>query len=136
MAFGWGAQDEQVAVDAIVRAVDLGINWIDTAAVYGRRVSSCWQGSEAVRYCRPTVNRYEMRSGRSRNGEIGKSLTRSTSFPSEASLERLDVECIDLYQMHWPEPDEQIEEGWATLLELQKQGKFATSASRITRRTR
>ncbi len=58
------------------------------------------------------------------NGEIGKSLKRQSVIAEcEASLKRLEVECIDLYQMHWPEPDEEIEEGWSTLVELKKQGK-------------
>ena len=124
--FGWGAQDERVAVDAIVRAVDLGINWIDTAAVYGFGKSEQLVGRALKQFAAADRPLIATKCGRVDlgNGEIGKSLTRSSIISEcEASLERLHVECIDLYQMHWPEPDEQIEEGWATLLELQKQGK-------------
>ena len=58
------------------------------------------------------------------NGEIGKSLRRESVIAEcEASLKRLNTECIDLYQLHWPEPDEEIEEGWQTLVDLKQQGK-------------
>ena len=124
--FGWGAQDERSAIDTIVRAVELGINWIDTAAVYGfgqseRLVQKALSGIPASQ--RPLV---ATKCGRVDNGDgtIGKSLLRQSVIAEcEASLKRLGVDCIDLYQMHWPEPDEQIEEGWSTLVDLQTQGK-------------
>jgi aryl-alcohol dehydrogenase-like predicted oxidoreductase len=124
--FGWGEQDDQLAVATIVKAVDLGVNWIDTAAVYGFGNSEALVGRAlktipAAR--RPFV---ATKCGRTNlgNGQIGKCLQRESVIAEcEASLKRLGIDCIDLYQMHWPEPDEQIEEGWQALVELQRQGK-------------
>jgi aryl-alcohol dehydrogenase-like predicted oxidoreductase len=124
--FGWGDQDEQSAIDAIVRAVELGINWIDTAAIYGEGRSEILVARaiagipEAIR---PLI---ATKCGRVAlgNGEIGKCLRRDSVIAEcEASLKRLNTDCLDLYQLHWPEPDEEIEEGWQTLVELKQQGK-------------
>jgi len=124
--FGWGDQDEASAVAAIVRAVELGINWIDTAAIYGEGrseilVANAMQSIPAAD--RPLI---ATKCGRVAlgNGEIGKCLRRDSVIAEcEASLKRLNTDCIDWYQMHWPEPDEEIEEGWQTLVELKQQGK-------------
>ena len=124
--FGWGDQDEREAIDAILAAVDSGINWIDTAAVYGGGKSEEIVGKalkELPTEQRPIV---ATKCGRvMRDPEtIDKVLKRESILAEcEASLNRLGVDCIDLYQMHWPEPDEDIEEGWTTLVELKKQGK-------------
>lgn len=124
--FGWGDQDEQEAVDAIVAAVDQGINWIDTAAVYGggrseELVGRALQVLGPAR--RPIVATKCGRVMRSPT-QIDKVLKRESIVAEcEASLQRLGVECIDLYQLHWPEPDADIEEGWQTLVELKQQGK-------------
>jgi aryl-alcohol dehydrogenase-like predicted oxidoreductase len=124
--FGWGDQDRSAAIAAILRAVELGINWIDTAAVYGEGQSELLVG-EALRQlpsdARPLV---ATKCGRVSlgNGEIGKCLRRSSIIAEcDASLRRLGTETIDLYQLHWPEPDEEIEEGWQTLIDLKAQGK-------------
>ena len=124
--FGWGDQDEQEAIDTIIRAVELGINWIDTAAIYGEGrseilVAKAMQQIPAA--SRPLI---ATKCGRVAlgKGEIGKNLRRESVIAEcEASLKRLQADCIDLYQLHWPEPDEEIEEGWQTLVDLQKQGK-------------
>jgi aryl-alcohol dehydrogenase-like predicted oxidoreductase len=124
--FGWGDQDEREAIDAIIAAIDVGINWIDTAAVYGGGQSEALVGralKELGPSRRPIV---ATKCGRvMRDAEtIDKVLKRASIIEEcNASLERLGVDCIDLYQMHWPEPDEDIEEGWATLVELKQQGK-------------
>ncbi len=124
--FGWGDQDEREAIEAIIAAVDHGINWIDTAAVYGGGKSEELVGKalkELGPSRRPIV---ATKCGRvMRDPEtIDKILKRDSVIAEcEASLSRLGVECIDLYQMHWPEPDEDIEEGWQTLVELKQQGK-------------
>ena len=124
--FGWGHQDEQTAIDTIHRAVELGINWIDTAAVYGFGKSESLVGRalESIPQSdRPLV---ATKCGRIENedGSVGKSLLRQSVIAEcEASLQRLGVDCIDLYQMHWPEPDDQIEEGWQALVDLRSQGK-------------
>ena len=124
--FGWGDQDEQEAVDTIVRAVELGVNWIDTAAIYGEGRSEVLVAKAMQQI--PAADRplIATKCGRVAlgNGEIGKSLRRDSVIAEcEASLKRLQTECIDLYQLHWPEPDEEVEEGWHTLLDLKAQGK-------------
>ncbi|QDV22440.1 aldo/keto reductase [Aureliella helgolandensis] len=125
-SFGWGDQDEREAIDAIIAAVDLGINWIDTAAVYGGGASEALVG-QALRELGPsrrpivaTKCGRVMREDRA----IDKVLKRDSIIAEcEASLQRLGIDCIDLYQMHWPEPDCDIEEGWQTLVDLKQQGK-------------
>ena len=124
--FGWGDQDEREAIDAIIAAVDHGINWVDTAAVYGGGASETILGKalkELGPSRRPLV---ATKCGRvMRNPEtIDKVLKRDSVIAEcEGSLQRLGVDCIDLYQLHWPEPDEDIEEGWSALVELKRQGK-------------
>jgi aryl-alcohol dehydrogenase-like predicted oxidoreductase len=122
--FAWGAQDDRESIDAIHRALDGGVNWIDTAAVYGlghseEVVARALHG----RANRPYVfTKCERIWGEDRL--IQKSLKAdSIRRECEASLRRLQVDVIDLYQIHWPEPDEDIEEGWSTLAKLQQEGK-------------
>lgn len=124
-AFAWGAQDDADSVAAIHEALDAGVNWIDTAAVYGLGHSE----EVVARALDGVQNRPYLftKCGRVWNEqrEIGKSLKAdSIRRECEASLRRLRVETIDLYQVHWPEPDEEVEEGWATLAALQKEGKI------------
>ncbi len=123
-AFGWGPQDDDDSIAAIHAALDRGINWIDTAAVYGLGHSE-----EVVaralknRSPKPYVFTKCARVWNER-GEIGKSLkTESIRHEVEASLRRLQVDVIDLYQIHWPEPDEEVEEGWTAMAELKRAGK-------------
>jgi aryl-alcohol dehydrogenase-like predicted oxidoreductase len=122
--FAWGAQDDGESIDAIREALDLGVNWIDTAAVYGLGHSE----EVVARALRGMNNRPYVftKCGLiwDEHREIGHSL-RAESIRSEceASLRRLRVEAIDLYQIHWPGPDAEIEEGWTALAELQRQGK-------------
>lgn len=124
--FGWGDQDEREAIDAVVAAIDHGINWIDTAAVYGGGKSEELVG-KALRELGPSRRPIvATKCGRVMRDPdtIDKILKRESIIAEcEASLQRLGVDCIDLYQMHWPEPDEDIEEGWQTLVELKRQGK-------------
>jgi aryl-alcohol dehydrogenase-like predicted oxidoreductase len=123
--FGWGPQDDDESIEAIHRALDLGINWIDTAAVYGlghseevvARAVKSWPGAKPLVF---TKCERRWRADRS----IYKSLKAdSLAEELEGSLRRLGVETIDLYQIHWPEPDEEIEEGWETLARFKEQGK-------------
>lgn len=122
--FAWGPQDDQASIDAIHAALDGGVNWIDTAAVYGlghseEVVARALQG----RSKRPYVfTKCERIWGEDRL--IAKSLKAdSIRRECENSLRRLKVDVIDLYQIHWPEPDEDLEEGWSTLAKLQQEGK-------------
>ncbi len=124
--FGWGDQDDSDSVAAILRALECGINWIDTAAIYGEGHSELVVG-RALKLLSPTERPLvATKCGRvaASNGDIGGCLRRESVIQEcEASLKRLEIDCIDLYQMHWPDPDEQIEEGWQALVDLQAQGK-------------
>jgi aryl-alcohol dehydrogenase-like predicted oxidoreductase len=122
--FGWGAQDDSYSVAAIWEALDAGINWIDTAAVYGLGHSE----EVVARALEGMSNRPYVFSKCSmvwdERREIGHSLkAESIRRECEASLRRLRVETIDLYQIHWPDPSADIEEGWATLANLKREGK-------------
>lgn len=123
-AFGWGPQDDADSVAAVREAIDFGVNWIDTAAVYGLGHSE----EVVARALEGVANRPYVftKCGRvwDASGQIGKRLTAdSIRRECEASLRRLRVEVIDLYQMHWPEPDADIEEGWQAMLKLKDEGK-------------
>jgi len=123
-AFAWGPQDDDESVAAIHAALDAGLNWIDTAAVYGlghseEVVARALKG----RSRKPLVFTKCERVWNERR-EIGKSLKAdSIRREVEASLRRLQLDTIDLYQIHWPEPDEDIEEGWTAMAQLQREGK-------------
>jgi aryl-alcohol dehydrogenase-like predicted oxidoreductase len=121
--FGWGPQEDEESVAAIARGLELGINWIDTAAAYG------FGHSEEV------VGRAIAASGKQPyiftkasllddgSGKVVHSLKRDSILrEADNSLRRLGVDAIDLYQIHWPDPDEDIREGWAALAELKQQG--------------
>jgi aryl-alcohol dehydrogenase-like predicted oxidoreductase len=120
--YAWGPQDDRDSVGAIHAALDGGINWIDTAAVYGLGHSEDIVG-KALKSSnsRPYIfTKSGMTWGDDR--QIVQTL-KKIRLEVEASLERLGVERIDLYQVHWPVPDEELEEGWATMAELQREGK-------------
>jgi aryl-alcohol dehydrogenase-like predicted oxidoreductase len=122
--YSWGPQDDQESKAAIYHALDLGINWIDTAAGYGlghaeEVIGQALEGMSERPYlftkCSLPWNE---------RGEIVASMKRdSIRRECEDSLRRLKVSTIDLYQIHWPNPDPDIEEGWAALAELQREGK-------------
>lgn len=123
--FGWGDQDDQKSIAAIHAAIDAGINWIDTAAIYGHGHSEEVVGQAIKDRRRDLI--VATKCGRVWEGgcrEIGKRLRRDSIFREvENSLTRLRIGVIDLYQIHWPEPDEEVEEGWAAIGELIKTGK-------------
>ena len=123
--FGWGPQEDNASINAIHNALDLGINWIDTAAIYGHGHAEEVVG-KAIKGIRDEVI-IATKCGRVWEGEsreIGKSLrAKSIRREVEASLKRLSIEVIDLYQIHWPEPDQEIEEGWDTMAQLVREGK-------------
>lgn len=122
--FAWGEQDDRQSIAAIHRALDLGMNWIDTAAVYGlghseEIVSKAVAGLSKQPYIFTKCSLVW-----DSNGTITHSLKRdSIRKEVEDSLKRLRVETIDLYQIHWPDPEAEIEEGWTTLAELKREGK-------------
>jgi aryl-alcohol dehydrogenase-like predicted oxidoreductase len=122
---GWGPQDDDESVKTVHRALELGINWVDTAPVYGlghseevvgRAIKESNYKPYVFTKCSLVWND---------KGEVVNNLS-SASLQSEceASLKRLGVETIDLYQVHWPNPDRDIEEGWSTLAKLKQEGKI------------
>lgn len=124
--FGWGEQSDHDSIAAIRRALELGINWIDTAAVYGlghseevvARALRDWTGSRPYVFTKCGMIWNEKH-------EVGYSLRAAfIRRECDASLRRLNVDVIDLYQIHWP-ADDLVEtlEGWATMADLQKEGK-------------
>ena len=122
--FGWGPQADADSLAAIQEALDRGINWIDTAAVYGlgrseqvvgRALKSRAKRPFVFTKCSMVWNDF---------GEIGHSLkAASIRREVENSLSRLDIDVIDLYQVHWPDPNADIEEGWTEMARLQEEGK-------------
>jgi aryl-alcohol dehydrogenase-like predicted oxidoreductase len=122
--FAWGAQDDKDSIAVIREALDAGINWIDTAAVYGLGHSEevVARALEGVRNRPYVFTKCSMVWDQRR--EISHSLEAdSIRRECEASLRRLRVDAIDLYQIHWPNPDRDVEEGWATLAKLKEEGK-------------
>jgi aryl-alcohol dehydrogenase-like predicted oxidoreductase len=125
-AAAWGPQDDEEAVGAIRRAVELGMNWIDTAAVYGlghseelvaRALKGVPEADRPYVFTKCSLVWDE-------NGEVGNSLKAdSVKRECEDSLRRLQTDVIDLYQVHWPNPDAEIEEGWQAMAELKQEGK-------------
>lgn len=129
--FGWGSVDDDESVEAIRHAVDLGINWIDTAAVYGlghseevvgRAIGPFDVGEDVLVFTKCGRNWY----GSEKGEEIVNDLRpESIRFECEQSLKRLGLERIDLYQFHWPDfaTGTEVEDSWATMRELVDEGK-------------
>ena len=125
---GWngsmGPQDEGDSIPAIHAALDYGINWIDTAALYGlghseQVIARALKGRTPRPYVFTKCERVW-----DADRKVGACLkAQSIRKECEGSLRRLQTDVIDLYQIHWPEPDEDIEEGWNEMSRLQKEGK-------------
>jgi aryl-alcohol dehydrogenase-like predicted oxidoreductase len=121
--FGWGPQDDEQSIAAIHRALDAGVNWIDTAAAYGFGHSEEIVGAALDGLTeRPYVfTKCSLLEGQGRT--VVHNLERDSVWrEAEASLKRLRLDAIDLYQIHWPNPEPDIEEGWAALADLKEQG--------------
>ncbi len=125
--FAWGSQNDNDSIGAIHRSLELGVNWIDTAAVYGlghseeivARALKSWSGPRPYVFTKCGL-RWNA------EGEVQKVLSAdSIRREVEDSLRRLSIDVIDLYQIHWPpDPDSpQLEEGWSTLADLKCEGK-------------
>ena len=124
--FAWGKQNDDESVAAIHRALELGVNWIDTAAVYGvghseeivSRALATWSGPRPYVFTKCGL-RWDAQ-GQTRHDLTADSIRQEC----EDSLRRLNVEAIDLYQIHWPVEDTtELEEGWSTMAQLQREGK-------------
>ncbi|MDX6567725.1 MAG: hypothetical protein QOH15_303 [Gaiellales bacterium] len=123
--FGWGPQDDDESVAAIHHALELGVNWIDTAAGYGFGHSEAIVGRalEGLRADeRPLVFTKASLVEGPRHTVVHNLRRDSILREAGASLDRLGMDAIDLYQIHWPIPDADIEEGWLALAELKDQG--------------
>ncbi|MGZ6639598.1 MAG: aldo/keto reductase, partial [Solirubrobacteraceae bacterium] len=121
--FGWGPQDNEESIATIHHALGEGINWIDTAPAYGFGHSEQVVGRALEGVCEPPYlfTKCSLLEGPGRR--VVHNLKRESILrEAEASLERLGVDAIDLYQIHWPIPAEDIEEGWSALVELKEQG--------------
>ena len=124
LQFTWGDQDDADSIAAIRAALDAGINWIDTAAVYGlghseEVVARALEGLSNKPYIFTKCERRWDESGRI----FGSLKADSVRKECEDSLRRLKLERIDLYQIHWPDPDEDIEEAWTEMASLQREDK-------------
>ncbi|MGH8469806.1 MAG: aldo/keto reductase [Gammaproteobacteria bacterium] len=128
-SFGWGPQDDADSIAAIHHALDKGINWIDTAAVYGLGHSE-----EVVRRVLAGIPLNERPLVFTKGGLLWDDEDRmkpplrslkpeSIRRECEASLRRLGVERIDLYQYHWPDPDTAVEDSWGEMIRLIEEGK-------------
>ena len=123
--FGWGPQDDQDSIRAIHKALDMGVNWIDIAPVYGLGRSEEVVG-KAVKGIR---NELIIATKCGRVWDANRNITASLKADSvrrevEDSLRRLNTDVIDLYQIHWPDPEEDIEETWTEMVKLVAEGKI------------
>lgn len=124
-AYGWGPQDDADSIAAIQRALDLGINWIDTAAAYGLGHAEEIVG-RAIKGRRDKIiiaTKCGLVWDEGSTNVYGRLKAASVRKEAEASLRRLKVEVIDLYQIHWPNPKNDIEEAWGVIADLVKEGK-------------
>ncbi len=122
--FGWGPQDDGDAIAAILAALEEGINWIDTAPVYG-----CGHSEELVGKALKQIKTKPIVATKcgllwnEKREKVSCLKAESIRKECEASLKRLGIDAIDLYQMHWPEPDEDVERGWEEMARLAEEGK-------------
>jgi aryl-alcohol dehydrogenase-like predicted oxidoreductase len=124
-AWGWGAQDDRESIATIHAALDSGINWIDTAPVYGLGHSESVVG-EAIRERseKPYIFTKCSLVWDDEENIVSTLQKKSVKKECEDSLKRLGVDCIDLYQVHWPNPAEEIEMGFEAMAELWAEGKI------------
>ncbi|MEE9465811.1 MAG: aldo/keto reductase [Candidatus Neomarinimicrobiota bacterium] len=123
-AFGWGPQDDDESVSAIHRALDRGVNWIDTAAIYGLGRSEEVVGKALKGIRQEVIVATKCSLIWDDRGNISNSLHRDSILREvEDSLRRLQTDYIDIYQIHWPSPPENISDGWETLMGLVEAGK-------------
>ncbi len=130
--FGWGPVDDSSSVEAIRRALDLGINWIDTAAVYGlghseEIVARAVKGNRDKVFIATKCGMIwpEGKSARGEDRKVRIYLgAASIRHEVENSLRRLNADHIDLYQFHWPDPGTPVEESWEVMVKLKEEGKI------------
>jgi aryl-alcohol dehydrogenase-like predicted oxidoreductase len=121
--YGWGPQQDEESIGAIHKALEGGVNWIDTAAAYGfgrseEVVGRALRGMESRPYVFTKCSLLDDGTRHVKNVLKRDSILRE----AESSLERLGIDAIDVYQVHWPIPDEDVEEGWGAMAELKERG--------------
>jgi len=122
--FSWGPQDDNESIAAIHAGLDAGINWIDTAAAYGLGHSEEVVARALKGRSNPPYVFTKCELVWDKQGQLIRSLKKdSIRQEIEGSLRRLNLDAVDLYQIHWPMPDEDIEEGWTELARLKEEGK-------------
>jgi aryl-alcohol dehydrogenase-like predicted oxidoreductase len=121
--YSWGPQDDKAAIAAMTRALETGVNWIDTAAVYGLGHSEELVGKFLKQVSQRPIVATKCGITWDKAGKITRWANAKQVYEEvEASLRRLRVETIDLYQLHWP-PDDTLEEVWQAMADIKKQGK-------------
>ena len=123
--FGWGPQDDDEAIAAILASLETGINWIDTAPVYGLGHSEELVGKALKKTSqKPIIATKCSLLWNDKREKVSCLKAQSIRRECHASLERLGIETIDLYQIHWPEPEEDIEQAWEEMARLAEEGKI------------
>jgi len=122
--YAWGPQDDEESVRALLRGVEMGVNWIDTAPVYGLGHAEEVVGRALKEISPPPLVATKLGRRWKDDGTIYGDLAKSSvKEECEMSLRRLGIERIDLYQIHWPDPEDRIEEAWEAVAELVEEGK-------------
>jgi aryl-alcohol dehydrogenase-like predicted oxidoreductase len=123
--YSWGSQDDRDSIETIKLAVDMGINWIDTAPAYGLGHAEEIVG-KAVREIKEKPFIFtKLGKAWDEKGNLCDGLSGKTvRIETEQSLKRLGVERIDLMQIHWPKPDSEIESAWEEMVKLVEEGKI------------
>lgn len=128
--WGWGAQEDKESVATIHKAMETGVNWIDTAPIYGLGRSEEVVGRALAEMKEKPIIATKLGLAWDDDGkQFGRLKAASVRSECEASLKRLGVDVIDLYQIHWPRPDEDIEEGWTEMAKLKEEGKIRYPAA-------
>lgn len=123
--YSWGPQNDEESISVIRRALELGINWIDTAPIYGLGHAEEVVGRAIKELDASVIIATKCGPVWGKDGEISSCLKKeSVRSEIESSLRRLKIEAIDLYQIHWPDPDKDIEEAWAAIAGMIKEGKI------------
>ena len=126
---GWGPQDKEASTATIIKALELGINWIDTAPIYGNGISEEVIGQALKETSLKPILATKCGLKGKKGGKIKPCLKKESIYEElHASLKRLKVDTIDLYQIHWPKPDEDIEEAYEAIQRFIKEGKIRYGA--------
>ncbi|MGP8079141.1 MAG: aldo/keto reductase [Dehalococcoidales bacterium] len=123
--FGWGPQDDKESAAAIFRAIEKGINWVDTAPAYGLGHSEEIVGKTLKQFKQRPIVATKCGIVWDKNRQTTHQLNAKTiKREVEASLKRLNIDVIDLYQIHWPDPDSELEAAWQQIANAVKEGKI------------